>query len=159
MTINRTLVFISPCHIAAIYQLKYSNHAYPYSYLYACLKRRYCGLMLQCWHAMMPNCAWLWHDLSDLASSQIHVYGTESNSEERRDYVVGMRHLPDELAAGSHGPIFHNRPQPNIMQYRSSSPPVCVWIQTETATEKIKTEEKMWHRDQSTRWDQSAKLF
>jgi hypothetical protein len=80
-------------------------------------------------------------------------------SEERRDYVVGMRHLPVELAAGSHGPIFHNRPQPNIMQYRSSSPPVCVWIQTETATEKIKTEEKMWHRDQSTRWDQSAKLF
>jgi len=41
----------------------------------------------------------------------MHVFGTESNSEERRDYVVGMRHLQDELAAGSHGTIFRNRTQ------------------------------------------------
>jgi hypothetical protein len=55
-------------------------------------------------------------------------------------------HLQDELAAGSHGTM----PQPNIVQYAG---PALFVSEYNAATEKRL---KMWHRDQSLGWDQSA---
>jgi hypothetical protein len=67
-----------------------------------------------------------------------------------RYYVVGIRHLQDELAAGSHGTMFHSRPP----TYYAMQDHLALCLNT--ATKKIKREGEK--RDQS-RYDQSAKLF